>query len=121
MKKVKASLYIQQELYDLMTEYATKQSTSISSFFRWAVIKSIIPIIIDSYQGIVERHNQQFKTNFYLEYNELMVVLKHDGVEELVLVDIRNFNEATYTGLENLQEYLGKTARDESGFYVGLE
>lgn len=123
MAETRMSIYIQSDVYDIVSDYCSQKNTSISAFSRWAITKALLPEIIARYKVIIDEYNcntNQFQFQIK-ETEEDVWSLVNDGTENLVLFDLRNYDINVFVTIDALATHLNRLQGLKDGYYIGLE
>lgn len=123
MAETRMSIYIQNDVYDIVTDYCSQKNTSVSAFARWAITKALLPEIIARYKVILDEYNcntNQFQFQIK-ETEEDVWSLTNESVESLVLFDLRNYDINTFVTIDALATHLNRLQGLKDGYYIGLE
>ena len=123
MAETRMSIYIQSDVYDIVSDYCSQKNTSISAFYRWAITKALLPEIIAKYKVILDEYN--YNTNQFQfqikETEEDVWSLMSESVESLVLFDLRNYDINVFVTIDALATHLNRLQGLKDGYYIGLE
>ena len=123
MAETRMSIYIQSDVYDIVSDYCSQKNTSISAFSSWAITKALLPEIIAKYKVILDEYN--YNTNQFQfqikETEEDVWSLMSESVESLVLFDLRNYDINVFVTIDALATHLNRLQGLKDGYYIGLE
>lgn len=124
MAETRMSVYIQSDVYDVITDYCAQKNTSVSALSRWAITKALLPEIISRYKAIIDEYSCNIKYQFQFQIKETeedVWSLVHDGAESLILFDLRNYDINTFVTIDALTTHLNQLKGIKDGYYIGLE